>query len=93
MVGLAMNLLASALLGPEDRAQCSLYLGVAAFFIAAVAFFGVSWELENARNQWIEEGTPRATMKEPIQFRAKTLWAFFCIAIVFLGLGIFFLGW
>jgi hypothetical protein len=75
-LGLALNLLVS--LRVSDAVpiaqRTALYIAVGAFFVAALGFFAISWNLENARNQWIEEGAVKSLLLEPIEMRLGRLY-------------------
>jgi hypothetical protein len=76
-LGLALNLLVSLRVSDAlpIAQRTALYLAVGGFFVAALGFFAITWNLENARNQWIEEGAIKSLLLETIEMRLGRLYA------------------
>lgn len=95
-IGLSLNLFVSVRVAAATQSdgENAFYISALSFLVSGVALFIVSWELENARTQWISEGTPRGTlMLEPIEERLVRLWGGLCSSLAFTGIGVALVWW
>jgi hypothetical protein len=78
LLGLALNLFVSVHVTDRmpSNSRSTFYVAAFAFLIGALGFFLVTWNLENARTQWISEGASRSErlLREPIEMRLVQLY-------------------
>jgi len=72
-LGLSLNVFVTVRLakGLPRTEVIAFYIAALAFFLGAVGFFVVNWNLESARSQWIAEGAipTESMLLEPIEMR------------------------
>ena len=97
VAGLSMNIFVSVCLDRDlDQSnRCLLYASSIAFILAALGFFSIAWNLEDARRQWMEEGAVNSNLAivRAIDTHLRKLNVSLAIAIVGVIIGFILVVW